>query len=207
MIFEMKKYRASILTAIAMLLAFVANAESAESVMNKAADCIKKAKSVSADYTALANGDSLNGKIVISGEKFVLTSTAISTWFDGTTQWSYDSKSKEVNITEPTAEELQQINPFAIISSFQQSFKPMLLKAPKGQYKVNLTAKDKKADIKHAIVTFNASTYLPTEIQMDTPNGKLTIKVKNAAVGGALPLTTFRFDKAKYPKAKVVDLR
>lgn len=189
------------------LLALTAAAESAEGVMNKAADRIKKAQSVSADYTAVANGESLAGKIVISGEKFSLASSAISTWFDGKTQWSYDAKSREVNVTEPTDEELQQINPFAIISSFQKLFKPMLLKAPKGVYKVNLTAKDKKSDIKRAVVTFNAATYLPTEIVMDTPNGELIIRVKNPAVGGVLPISSFRFDKAKFPKAKVVDLR
>ena len=203
----MKLFRIATLMLMSVLTASAFASESADADMAKAADRFKKSASITADYTASANGDVISGKIVIAGEKFALTSASLSTWFDGTTQWTLDSRTNEVNVTEPTEEELQQVNPFAIISSFRKSFKPMLLKAPKGQYKVDLKPLDKKADIRHAVVTFNSSTYLPVEIQMTTPNGQLLIKVKNASTGGNQPVTVFRFNKSKYPKVKVVDLR
>ena len=203
----MKYLRFSLLTLILGFVSAVSMAETADGVMAKSAEQFKKSPSITANYTATAKGDVVNGKIVVAADKFALTSSALSTWFDGKTQWTLDSKTNEVNVTEPTNEELQQINPFAIISTFRKSYKSKMLKAQKGQYKIELRPVDRKAEISHAIVVFNASTYLPVELQMTTPNGLLVIKVKNAVVGGQLPQTTFRFDKAKYPKAKIVDLR
>ena len=150
----------------------------------------------------------MNGTIVTSGDKFHISSPQLSTWYDGRTQWTYSPSSNEVNITEPTAEELQQVNPFAIISAFRRAYKGTLLKSPAGTHTVQLLPLDKKASIRKAVVTFDAKTLYPTLIRLTTDNNAiLSIKVTNVVAGKKYPLSTFVFAKKKYPGAEIIDLR
>ncbi|MBQ8773648.1 MAG: hypothetical protein IJZ17_04130, partial [Muribaculaceae bacterium] len=111
-------------------------AQSADAILSSAAERFNAAQSISAEYTIRGNGSTSNGKIIISGEKFAISSPEISSWYDGTTQWTYSPSIGEVNITEPSTDELQQINPFAIISHFRTSYKATKLKSSKGSFKV-----------------------------------------------------------------------
>ena len=62
------------------------------------------------------------GTIVMKGEKFYLHSGQIQSWYDGKTQWSYVADTEEVNISHPTPEELQGINPYFILVNYQEIF-------------------------------------------------------------------------------------
>ena len=133
----------------------------------------------------------------------------MTVWYDGKTQWSYSPAINEVNITEPTAEELQQVNPFAIIQAFRRAYKAGYVGKANGVTRqVQLTALNPRDEIRKAIVTMNTSTLFPASIVLTmTGNKTITIKVSSARVGATLPMSTFRFEKKKAPKAQVVDLR
>ena len=103
---------------------------------------------------------------------------------------------------------MQQVNPFAIISAFRRAYKGTLLKSPAGTHTVQLLPLDKKASIRKAVVTFDAKTLYPTLIRLTTDNNAtLSIKVTNVVAGKKYPLSTFVFDKKKYPGAEIIDLR
>ena len=73
---------------------------------------------------------------------------------------------------------------------------------------VQLTALNPRDEIRKAIVTMNTSTLFPASIVLTMAGNKtITIKVSSARVGATLPMSTFRFEKKKAPKAQVVDLR
>lgn len=183
-------------------------AETASSVLDKAATKVRSAKSLKASYTISADGHQQNGTLTVSGDRFTISSPQISSWYDGKTQWTYSTQTGEVNITEPTPEELQQVNPFAIINSFRKLYKPTLLKSPASEKKIRLTASDQKNDIKSVVLTLNASTLYPTDIELTLSNRQLVkIHVNSVTAGAALPLTDFRFDSKKHPGVPVVDLR
>ena len=59
----------------------------------------------------------------MKGDKFLLETEGVTTWFDGRTQWSYLASSDEVNVSEPTLEELQSINPYSWLSLYKQDYK------------------------------------------------------------------------------------
>ena len=117
----MKKYIFSVLIALLSLPVIAQQQQSqAKSILDKTAEAFRKAGGVKADFTVKVITDGLiegveHGTIQLKGEKFVLKTTDIVTWFDGKTQWSYVAKNDEVNVSNPTQEELQQINPYTFL--------------------------------------------------------------------------------------------
>ena len=59
---------------------------------------------------------------MLKGNRFYLNSGGIQSWFDGTTQWSYLESSEEVNVSNPTPDELQTINPYALLSIYKSGY-------------------------------------------------------------------------------------
>lgn len=186
----------------------VSVAQSASDILSQCANKIRGAKSLVASYTISADGQSQSGIMTISGDRFTISSPQMVSWFDGKTQWTYTSHTGEVNITEPTAEELQQINPFAIIRSFSSSYKSQLLKSATGVKKIRLTALSPKSDIKGIVLSISDKTLFPTHIDLTLSNNQsVSIVITRVEVGGSLPVSHFRFDAKKYPGVSVVDLR
>ena len=73
--------------------------------------CLQQAGGIRATF-----GGTGNGTLLLKGNQFYLNSGGIQSWFDGKTQWSYLESSEEVNVSNPTPEELQTINPYALLS-------------------------------------------------------------------------------------------
>ena len=180
----------------------------ANEVLTNASEKYQKDGSISAQFTLSGVGNSSDGTITISGDKFHLSTPLLSIWYNGRTQWTYSAETNEVNITEPTVEELQQVNPFAIINSFRMQFNATLLKSANSMYRIQLTPlKSVNTSISKAIVTLNASTLYPNEIALTIDNNIISIKTKNIKAIKAIPHKTFVFDEKKYPNAEIVDLR
>lgn len=205
----MKDLIYKIFIAIVLLLTSLSSsAVTADDVLTSASNVFTNSKSITASFVMIDNGYSNAGKIVVAGNKFVITTPKLSTWFDGKTQWTYSSSINEVNIGEPTADELQIINPFTIIKDFQINYKGELLKSVKDSYKIKLTPKKSNNDIKSVELILNSSSYLPSLIVIVAKNNiKTTINIKNINIGGTLPNSTFVFNSAKYPGVEVIDLR
>lgn len=183
-------------------------AASAESVLQSAAEKYRKAQSISASFVIETNGNKTDGSIIVSKDMFRLSMPQMSIWYNGRTQWTYSPATQEVSITEPTAEELQQINPFAIVSSFRQSYKSMLLKSPVGTHKVRLVPINNDSVIKSITLSIDSKTSYPKEINITTDsNSTVKITISNVASGKSLPLSRFIFDPKEYPDAEVIDLR
>lgn len=206
---NMKRYLTHIITYVLLITSSInAYAIDANSALNNVAKKFSSSKSISATFSLIDNGHSEYGTIILSGNKFVIKTKEVSTWFDGKTQWSYSSSINEVNISEPTATELQQINPFAIINNFKTAFNAKLLNSPKGCYKILLTAKDGKQPTKSVELTINSATNFPSLIVITAKNNsKATIKIKTINAGNKLPESTFKFNPKNYPGVEIIDLR
>ena len=121
----MRKYIFSVLIALLSLPVIAQQQQSqAKAVLDKTAEAFRKAGGVKADFIikSVTNGlveGSESGTIQLKGEKFVLKASEVITWFDGKTQWSYVVRNDEVNVSNPTQEELQQINPYTFLYMYQ----------------------------------------------------------------------------------------
>ncbi|MBR6640426.1 MAG: hypothetical protein IKL35_08715 [Muribaculaceae bacterium] len=180
----------------------------ANEILSNASEKYQKDECISSQFTLSGVGNSSEGEIKIYGDKFFLSTTQLSIWYDGRTQWTYSTETNEVNITEPTVEELQQVNPFAIINSFRNQYNATLLKSANSIYRIQLTPlKSGNTSISKAVITLNASTLYPTEIALTIDNNIITIKTKNIKAIKSVSHQTFVFDNKKYPNAEIIDLR
>lgn len=183
-------------------------APSAAEILRKAQAEITDAPSIEASFTVTSGHNSSKGSIIVSGNRFRLITPEMSTWFDGKTQWSYSPAVNEVNISEPTPEELRQINPFAIIEGLRTNFTARRISSPAGTDRLQLTPKGKSSEYTMVTAVFNASTHLPSEISLTGADRAVTkIVITSIKKGKALKPDTFRFNKAQYPGAEIVDLR
>ncbi|MCH5346453.1 MAG: outer membrane lipoprotein carrier protein LolA [Muribaculaceae bacterium] len=204
------RYYRQILTTLALLLAVTASAaETAADLLARASSKYSNAKSIVATYTANIGGEPVTGTLTMAGNRFSIVSKPMSVWFDGKTQWTYSAAAREVNITEPTAEEQAQVNPFAILTSFSKKFNVAYEGAATGKLrKIVLTPKTRSGDISRAVITIDTTTLFPTLISItDASRQVTTIKVTRVTPGNGVPASTFTFDKRKYPGVDIVDLR
>ena len=197
------------IVSLLMVALCVGAASSGGALLQRCAAKIKSAPSLSVTYTVSADGNTAEGLLVLQGEMFTISTPGMVSWYDGKSQWTYSDQIGEVNVISPTAEELQQINPFAIVKSFSSSYSSEQVKSSSaGVTTLRLTANNRKSDISSADVTINDKTLYPTRIVLTMSNRqKVTINIKNVKAGGKLPVSNFRFDAKRYPNVQVIDLR
>lgn len=177
-------------------------------VLDRAARKLKNAMSIYADYTLTADGHSNTGTILMSADRFTITSPEMLSWYDGKTQWTYAKQIGEVNVVTPTPDELQQVNPFAIIRSFSRDYKASALPSPAGTTKLRLTNDTGRGDIDTVDITFSDSTGYPTQMSILLNGGqRVNIKVHGIRDGGPQSTSKFKFNPKDFPGVQVVDLR
>lgn len=215
----MKKYIFGVLIALLSLPVIAQQQQSqAKAVLDKTAEAFRKAGGVKADFivktvtNGLAEGGE-SGTIQLKGEKFVLKTSDMVTWFDGKTQWSYVAKNDEVNVSNPTQEELQQINPYTFLYIYQKGFFYKLGAAKtfrgKAVWEVILTAKDRKQELERITLYVTKDAYEPLYIllQQRGQQTRSEITVTNYLTHQNYADTVFTFDRKQYPSAEVIDLR
>ena len=215
----MRKYIFSVLIALLSLPVIAQQQQSqAKVVLEKTAEAFKKAGGVRADFTLKAVNDGHlegreNGIIQLKGEKFMLKTSETTTWFDGKTQWSYMVRNDEVNVSNPTQEELQQINPYTFLYMYLKGFSYKLgtVKVYQGKavWEVILTANDKKQELESITLYVTKSTYEPVYIQLQQRGQKTRNEITVTAYQIGLDYAdhVFTFDRKAYPTAEVIDLR
>ena len=215
----MRKYIFSVLIALLSLPVIAQQQQSqAKVVLEKTAEAFKKAGGVRVDFTLKAVNDGHlegreNGIIQLKGEKFMLKTSETTTWFDVKTQWSYMVRNDEVNVSNPTQEELQQINPYTFLYMYQKGFSYKLgatkMYRGKAVWEVVLTARDKKQELERITLFVTKDTYEPLYILLQQ-RGQQTrneITITSYQTKQNYADQVFTFDKKQYPNAEVIDLR
>ena len=190
----------------------------AKNILDKTAQVLQKTTGTQAAFTLTIDNhqtdrkQSLDATLWLKGNKFKLAIDNIETYYDGKTQWVYMVDEEEVTISTPTAEELEDINPTAIISSYKKGYK---LKKEndktvngKAAYVVYIYPDDRTKPYHRIEIIVEKSTYNILSINTYGKNGTNTlINIKKYAKDLNLADNIFTFDTKKYPNIEIIDLR
>lgn len=186
----------------------VSAATSASDILAAMRSKMVSAKAVEIMFTIPGNDGSVQGNAILSGASFVFHTPQMSVWYDGKTQWTFLNSSKEVSITEPTAEELSASTPFAILNSYHESYKARRLSDSAGRYRVELTPVTKASGISKIIIFCDIKTKWPSAVAITfDDNRRIDLTVDSVKAVAAVPASTFRYDAKRYPASEIIDLR
>ena len=195
--------------ALALAMPVVAQ-NSARDILQRAAETFRRSGGVSASFAIHSPEGNSTGFIRLKGEKFVLEAGGMTTWFDGHTQWTYLPESDEVNISVPTDEELQTLNPYAWLSLYDRGYDVKLLPAESaGQYKIEMVARSTEAQVERVVLWLEQSSLHPVKFSLTLSGSAepVVITVRDYRTEQAYPDALFTFDPGDYPTAEVIDLR
>ena len=151
-----------------------------------------------------------NGFLLLKGEKFYLNNGNIQSWYDGKTQWSYVADTEEVNISNPTQEELQAINPYFILMRYKTDYNYTY----KGEQTRNgvkgheIVLFSKHSGNQETIRVFISKIFHPLAIKVEQNGRTLSeINVTSYQTDQKLVNEMFRFNRSLYPNAEIIDLR
>ena len=187
------------------LLPFSASAQTAKSVLDKAAATVTMKEGVKADFKMTGSMGSTSGTIIIKGKMFHATTPQASVWFDGKTQWTYMKDNDEVNITNPTEAQLQAINPYNFINLYKKGFNATL-NSNGNSHVVHLTATTADRKIKELFITIDKKSYHPTQVKLLQGKKWTIFDITNLKKQPTAD-THFRFNAKDFPHAEVIDLR
>ena len=188
-----------------VLFCTVTFAQTAKSVLDKAAANITVKSGVQANFKMTGSLGNTSGTIAVKGRKFHATTPQAIVWFDGKTQWTYMKNNDEVNVTTPTESQLQAINPYNFINLYKSGYNSTLNKSGK-DYVVHLTASSKDKKIREVFITIDKSSYHPTQVKLLQGTKWTIFDIKDLKKQN-IPDSQFRFNAKDFPQAEVIDLR
>ena len=195
-----------LLAIVAILTMSTTQAQTAQQVLDKCAALVSTPDGATANFTMTsAQYGNASGTISIKGQKFYMHSNATTMWFDGTTLWTYVAQNEEVNISTPTAQQLQSLNPYHFINLYKQGYTSTMTTSPTA-YTVHLTATDTQKKISEAFVTISKENYAPKEIKL-LQGTKWTTFTVSGLKAERQDDAKFRFKSSDYPDAELIDLR
>ncbi len=191
-------------------------AQSARQILDRTSSKLKSSGGIEANFEAtrfngIQEAETANGQISLSGNKFKITSSSLTTWFDGRTQWTLMHGSDEVNVSTPTAAELQQINPYTFLSLYKKDYNLTTTNTTyhnKPAFEVRMHAQSAASTLSLIIITIDKATDMPLSVRIKDKKGVwMRIRVSNIQTGKRFNESTFKFDTTQHPGIEVIDLR
>ncbi|MGM9674988.1 MAG: LolA-like putative outer membrane lipoprotein chaperone [Bacteroidaceae bacterium] len=207
----MRKIIVTLFSCLAMALQAADGIE----ILDKASQRITATGSAELSFTATAFSGtqpqgSSSGQIRVKGQMFKIITDEMITWYNGQTQWSMMPGSGEVNMTVPTEEEKQAVNPYAFIQLYKHGYKASVKKGSlrnTDTYEVHLTATDSKQEIKEIYVDVRKSDYTLLCIRLRQNTDWHRIVLHSIQAVKDMSDSEFSFPAQDYPDVEIIDLR
>ena len=212
---SMKKITALILSLTIALLTF-AQGEKAGDIIERITTKTQSYKSVEFDFTFTyedpGSGEDVSekGKLLISGDKYILDIEGQKVICDGKTIWTYIEDAWEVQIN-AIEEDDEAITPSKLLTTYNNDYKARIEKEYKEDgvsYKrIELKPQEGKKWVKLDVV-INADKDQISEITIHDKNGgKINYRIDKQIPDVAVEDEDFIFNPADYPDVEVIDMR
>lgn len=201
------------------LCSLAANAQTdsqAKSTLDKISAFLQKS-AITTDFYIIYENAQTNesekkiGKLKLKGNRFFLSMESLDLFFDGKTQWTFMKDLNEVSISEPTKEEMLQLNPMLMINEFGKTHNVQFdadSEKDKQNFLFNLFPKEKTFDHFKVAIVVQKDTKQVKKISIRYKNGTSTTFVSsNFNSAAKLIDSDFVFDDKKYPNVEINDLR
>lgn len=197
---------------------FAQNDAKALDVLNKASAAYTKAGGVKAGFSlkTYISGwrlkDMIDGTIRLKGSKFKLEVDEMTTWFDGKNQWVRLKNNSEVNLSNPSEEELLKINPVNVFQLYKHGYNCKWLgeksEGGKKVVRISLIPTNKNENLQSIVASFEKKSYRPTSIIITNKDKSGSqVSIPSYETGQNFPDTFFVFPQKSYPNTEVIDLR
>lgn len=185
----------------------------AKSVLDRTVALFKKGGGVEISFSVVLPEEEQQGSIRLKGEKFLLKTEDMVTWFDGRTQWSYLVSADEVTVSEPLEEELQGINPYAWLSLYENGYDLKLQKQQGKQAntvnEVVMTAAQRGRELQRVTIYIDKVSSRPLKffVLFKGNDAETAVLIDSFHTGRQFDDSLFVFDRKSFPSAEVIDLR
>lgn len=212
----MKIKRIFITLCAACAVSMASFAQTARQVLDQTATKLKNSGGIEATFEGTQfkgthEAGTASGHIQVQGNKFKIASNALTTWFDGRTQWTLMNGSDEVNVSNPTVAELQQVNPYTFINLYKKGYNLKIANTNyhgKACHEVRMLAQNHNNGIQLVIAVIDKKNNLPYSIRMKDSKGEWTrIRVNSLHTHRHWADDNFRFNQKHHPGIEVIDLR
>ena len=206
----------TIILAISLLIRLQAQEGlAAVKVLDQFSAQAKSAPSVSIEFSLLTvdaienRRDTIEGSLILSGNKYRLTLPESTTWFNGTDNWNYMPSVKEVTITRPESGDISFFSkPSLLYTMHREGYKPRLVEEKAAEYIIDLYPEDISTDMIRIrlIITKPALTLKSAEYK--TRNGvTMTLKTIEYTLKFKPDSQFFIFDPSKVKGIEIIDMR
>lgn len=200
------------------MTAAIVSAQKAETIVENATKAYAQSNGISARIAVNSRmekqgvAESFEGTVEMKEDRFVLKTPDMLAWYDGKTLWTYMLRTEEVNITDPSGDDLVLTNPMILLRTYRKGFNVSYAgESTSGNGRtaddILLTAKGKN-EIETIELQIERATSLPSRMAVTFKNGLRTdIRITQMKTGLNQPDETFTFRPSDYPDAIEIDLR
>jgi len=174
-----------------------------------------KAPSVSMAFTMISadltenRSDTLDGSIILSGDKYKLILGDNTVWHNSETIWNYLSAEREVTITRPDKKDHSfQNRPSEIFSMYKSGYKSRLVEERSDAYIIDLYPEDIKSDLVRVRLVIDKADLNLRSLEYKSREGLLiTLQISEYNLRQKPDLDTFVFHPEKYKGVEINDMR
>ena len=128
----------------------------------------------------LSQPHNLIGSITMHGKLFSASVSDIEAAYDGQTLYIYQNDIDELTLSNPTEEELLEVNPFAFAQAIVANANITEHDSRDGKaVYVTLTPKNQETDVKRFVVKIDRETVLPLSVEIHELKQTTTLTFKN----------------------------
>jgi outer membrane lipoprotein-sorting protein len=191
----------------------------AKKILDKAAEKTRSLKTIQADFKLTIDDrkeglkNESDGKITIKGDKYVMESLGTKIFFDGKTMWTYVKDIEEVTITEPDMDDEDFLsNPAKILTWYDRDFKYRYVQETTingiRMHEIDLFPKDLNQPYSRIKLFVGVNDLFLYSLKSVGKEGvDYGVTINNYVVDKDINDSQFAFDKNKYKKAEIVDMR